>query len=70
MSEQHPNDPGHGDSIAAWTAVIVITLAVAAGTLALWMGNMNLVYGSGALVVVGILAGVVLSKLGLGVKKK
>ena len=70
MSEQHPNDPGHGDSIAAWTAVIVITLAVAAGTLALWMGNMNLVYGSGALVAVGILAGVVLSKLGLGVKKK
>ena len=70
MSEQHLNDPGHGDSVAAWTAVIVITLAVAGGTLALWFGDMNLVYVSAGVAAAGLLAGVVLSKLGFGVKKK
>jgi len=69
MSEQHPNDPGHGDSVAAWTAVIVITLAVAGGTLAFWFGDMNLVYASAGMVAVGLIAGVVLSKLGFGVKR-
>ncbi len=69
MSEQHANDPGHGDSVAAWTAVIIITLASAGATLALWFGDMNLVYAFAAMAVFGVVAGFVLSKLGFGVKK-
>ena len=69
MSENQANDPGHGDSVAAWTAVIIITLASAAATLALWFGQMDLVYASAGLAVFGVVAGFVLSKLGFGVKK-
>ena len=69
MSEEHANDPGHGDSVAAWTAVIVITLAFATGTLAMWFGRMDLVIASAGLVLFGIVAGFVLSKLGFGVKR-
>lgn len=70
MSTEHPDDPGHGDSIAAWTAVIIITLAVAAATLAFWFEMYNLVWISSAFIPVGVVAGVVLARLGYGVKGK
>ena len=69
MSEQHANDPGHGDSVASWSAVIIIMVAFAAGTLAVWFDRMELALASAGLAVVGVIAGFVLSKLGFGVKR-
>jgi len=61
------NDPGHGNSPAAWTAVIIMLVAFAIGTLAFWFNVPWLVFASAGLLLVGALSGVVLAKLGYGV---
>jgi len=61
------NDPGHGNSPAAWTAVIIMLVAFAIGTLAFWFNVPWVVYASAGLLVIGALSGVVLAKLGYGV---
>ena len=60
---------GHGSSPAAWTAVIIITLAFAVGTLALILGNWPMFWVGAALVVVGVVAGKVMQKMGLGAQR-
>ncbi|MEY4102705.1 MAG: hypothetical protein RIR88_839 [Actinomycetota bacterium] len=60
-------DPGEGHSPAAWTAVVVMLIAVALGTLAFVLGIVWLVWVSVALLVVGALSGWVLAKAGYGV---
>ncbi len=60
-------DPGHGNSPAAWTAVVVMLVAVTIGTLAFWLDIPWLVYASVGLLIVGALAGLVLGRLGFGV---
>ncbi|CAO1651744.1 hypothetical protein I6E68_08065 [Salinibacterium sp. NSLL150] len=60
-------DPGHGNSPAAWTAVVIMLVAFTIGTLAFWFNVAWLVYASAGLVVVGLLVGQVLKKLGYGV---
>lgn len=67
MSNQ-PNDPGHGDSPAAWTAVIVMLLGFAFGTVAFAMHQPLLVWVGVGIVVVGALLGWILSKAGYGVR--
>ncbi|CAN5205260.1 hypothetical protein BH11ACT5_BH11ACT5_08060 [soil metagenome] len=68
MSQIHADsDPGHGNSPAAWTAVIIMLVAFAVGTLAFWFNIAWLVFASAGLVVVGGLVGLVLGKLGYGV---
>lgn len=69
MSEQH-NDGGHGDSIAAWTAVVIIMIAFTIGTWAVWIRDWNLTIGSAVLAVIGVITGPVLAKLGYGVHGK
>ena len=69
MSTDHPEDTNHGDSIAAWTSVIVIILAVTGATVSYLMGNDSGVLISGVGVLVGIALGPVLKALGLGLKK-
>lgn len=64
----HHGDPGHGDSPAAWTAVIVMLLGIAVGTVALFINQPLLVWISVGVVVVGAILGWVLSKAGYGVK--
>ena len=66
MSDTH--DPGHGNSPAAWVAVTIMLTAFVIGTFAFWFEVVWLVWASAALLVVGLLVGVVLSKLGYGVK--
>jgi hypothetical protein len=61
------SDPGHGHSPAAWTAVIVMLLAFAIGTVAFFFDQPWLVFASAGLLVVGALSGWVLSKAGYGV---
>ena len=61
------SDPGHGNSPAAWTAVIIMLIAFAIGTLAFWFDIPWLVVASAGLVVVGAIVGWILSKAGYGV---
>lgn len=66
MTDTH--DPGHGNSPAAWVAVTIMLTAFVIGTFAFWFELVWLVWASAALLVVGLIVGVVLSKLGYGVK--
>jgi len=66
VSDTH--DPGHGNSPAAWIAVTIMLVAFAAGTVFFWLDMPALVWASAGLLVVGLVVGVVLSKLGYGVK--
>lgn len=59
----------HGSTPAAWTAVIIITIAFVLGTLAVILGNWPLFWVAAALVIVGGIAGKVLAAMGLGKKK-
>jgi len=60
-------DPGHGNSPAAWIAVVIMLVAFTIGTLAFWFNVAWLVFASAGLVVVGLIVGQVLRRLGYGV---
>ena len=60
------NDPGHGDTVAAWTTVIAIMIAVAVATLGAWLASSALLISGGVLVVAGLVAGFVLKRAGYG----
>ena len=64
MSE---SDPGHGNSPAAWTAVIIMLVGFAVGTVAFFLDLPWIVVGSAVLVVIGAIVGWILSKAGYGV---
>jgi hypothetical protein len=59
--------PGHGNSPAAWTAVIIMTVAFGIGTIAFWLALAPLVWASAGLLVVGALVGLILKLAGYGV---
>jgi hypothetical protein len=59
-------DPGHGHSPAAWTAVIIMLVAVTFGTLFFFLDIPALVWASAALLVVGLIVGGIMSKAGYG----
>lgn len=62
------DDPGHGHSPAAWTAVVIMLVAVTAGTIFFVEHNPIGVYISAGFVVVGLLTGWIMAKAGYGVK--
>lgn len=66
MNEQ--NDPGHGHSPAAWTAVVIMLVGFTIGTIAFFFEIAWVVWASAALVLLGWITGGVLAKLGYGVK--
>lgn len=63
----HHEEPGHGNSIAAWATVGVVTLAFAIGTLFFFLDNALIVWLSAALAVGGVGLGYFLKKAGYGV---
>jgi hypothetical protein len=72
VSDAHENEPGEGNSPAAWVAVIIMLVAIAIGTVAFWLSANGfalqwLVFASVGLLVAGVIVGAVLSKLGYGV---
>lgn len=58
----------HGSTPAAWTTVIIITLAFAIGTLAIVLRNWPMFWAGAALVVVGPVVGKIMQRMGLGKK--
>lgn len=60
-------DPGEGHSPAAWTAVIIMLIAVVLGTVFFVMHLPALVWASAALLVIGLITGWVMAKAGWGV---
>jgi len=60
-------EPGHGDSVAAWTTVSIIIAAFAFGILFFWLDIAALVWASAGLAVAGVVAGYFLKKAGYGV---
>jgi hypothetical protein len=66
MSEEI-EEHGHGNSPAAWTAVVVMLVGIAIGTVAFFFAIVWLVWASAALVVVGALIGWILARAGFGV---
>lgn len=61
-------DPGHGNSPAAWTAVIIMLVAFVVGTVAFWFDMPWLVWASAGLLVLGLIVGWVMAKAGYGVR--
>ncbi|HXD61933.1 MAG TPA: DUF6704 family protein [Lacisediminihabitans sp.] len=61
------SDPGHGNSPAAWTAVIIMLAAFAAGTVAFFLDLPVLVWACAGLLIVGLIVGWILARLGYGV---
>ncbi|WES65482.1 hypothetical protein P0L94_05290 [Microbacter sp. GSS18] len=60
-------DPGHGHSPAAWTAVVIMLLAITVGTVAFFFEMTWLVWVSAAFIVVGIVVGWAMARAGYGV---
>lgn len=63
----HNEEPGHGNSIAAWTTVGVVTLAFSIGTLFFFLDNALMVWLSAVLALGGVGLGYFLKKSGYGV---
>lgn len=63
----HHEEPGHGDSPAAWTAVIIMVLAIAVGTVAFFLHQAWLVWICAGVAVLGALIGFIMAKMGYGV---
>lgn len=61
------DDPGHGSSPAAWTAVVIMLIGVAIATAFLFLDVMPLVWLGAVLIPVGLIVGGVLKAVGLGV---
>jgi hydrogenase-4 membrane subunit HyfE len=66
MSTEH-EDPGHGHSPAAWTSVIIMLAAFVIGTVAFFLDVQWLVWASAALLLIGLVVGWVLARVGYGV---
>lgn len=60
-------DPGHGNSPAAWTAVVIMLAAFTLGTLFFVLDLPVLVWVCAGLLVVGLLVGWGMAKAGYGV---
>lgn len=65
----HENEPGHGNSIAAWTAVIVAIFGVSVTTLGFMISDSLLITIGSVVTVISIPLGPILVKLGLGLDR-
>ena len=61
------DDPGHGNSVAAWTTVGIVTAAFTIGTVFFFLDNAPVVWASAALAAVGPVVGYALKRAGYGV---
>ena len=68
MSNQD-NEPGHGHSIASWTAVITAIVGVTIGTLGVVLEDATLAIIGSVVTVISIPLGPILAKLGFGIDR-
>jgi membrane protein YdbS with pleckstrin-like domain len=66
-STETADDLGHGNSPAAWTAVVIMLVAFSIGTVAFFFAIEWVVWAAAGLVVVGLVVGLVLKRAGYGV---
>ncbi|HAM26279.1 MAG TPA: hypothetical protein DCP11_06095 [Microbacteriaceae bacterium] len=66
MSDEFP-EPGEGNSPASWTAVIIMLVAFTIGTVAFFFDLPVVVWASAVLVVIGLVVGFALARMGYGV---
>lgn len=66
MTNEYP-EPGEGNSPAAWTAVIIMLVAFAVGTVAFFFDLPIVVWSAAVLALIGLLVGYVMKRLGYGV---
>jgi len=59
----------HGHTVAAWTAVAIITLAFLVGTIGVVIAKPSVFWIGAGLIPVGLIAGKVLALLGFGAKQ-
>ncbi len=67
--EMATEDDSHGSTPAAWTAVIIITIAFTIGTAAIIVGNWVLFWAGVALAAIGAIAGRAMQSITLGKKQ-
>lgn len=67
---QNNIEPGHGDSVAAWTTVIIILIAFSIGTFFFYLDNAPIVWASAGLAALGPVVGWALKRAGYGVGGK
>lgn len=65
----HENEPGHGNSVAAWSAVITAIVGVSVATLGVVLADTVLTVIGSVLTVASIPLGPVLAKLGYGINQ-
>lgn len=66
----HENEPGHGHSVAAWSAVIVAIIGVTVATLGVCISDNTITTIGSVITVISIFLGPVLAKLGFGIAGK
>ena len=71
MSEDHPEDVNHGDTVAAWTSVTVVMVGFVGLVTFYVLGKdfESLTWASIGVIAVGSVLGPILAKLGFGQKK-
>jgi hypothetical protein len=60
---------GHGHSVAAWTAVIILLVAAAVMSVAVVAASVWMFVGGAVLAVIGVVTGKVMSMAGFGQEK-
>jgi hypothetical protein len=68
-SAQSPHHDNHGQTPAAWTAVVIITLAFVVGTVGMVIGQWWMFWVGVGMVVLGGIAGKIMSMAGLGMPR-
>jgi len=63
----HSEAPGHGNSPAAWTCVIVMLIGALIASIAFVIANTPIFVAGAAIMVIGLLAGWAMRKAGYGV---
>ena len=61
-------DPGHGNSVAGWTGVIIMLLGISVGCVGFTIHNPTITYIGVGIVALGVVVGLLLRAVGLGHK--
>lgn len=63
---QDKSDPGHGNTVASWTTVIILMIATAIGAVFFFLDMPAIVWAATALALAGLVVGYILRKRGFG----